>query len=43
VVVYHRYDRAGELELLNNIWQHNPAATQRQIQALTDELLTLTT
>ena len=103
VVGYHRYDSAGELELLNKIWQHqrlltnhfapqqkliskerngtkiskqydkpatpyqqvladeatvltaikneltlenkllNPAAIQRQIQALTNELLTLTT
>ena len=103
VVGYHRYDSAGELELLNKIWQHqrlltnhfapqqkliskersgakiskkydraatpyqrvladvdtvlatakrqltqenralNPAAIQRQIQALTGELLTLTT
>jgi hypothetical protein len=103
VVGYHRYDSAGELELLNKIWQQqrlltnhfapqqkliskersgakiskkydkpatpyqrvltdvdtvlattkrqltqenralNPAAIQRQIQAITDELLTLTT
>jgi hypothetical protein len=43
VVGYHRYDSAGELELLNKIWQHNPAAIQRQIQTLTGELLALTT